>query len=71
MIIRVPYGTGTISAKIPDSLRVHVVDPKTEAVTPRRLPGSEYGFLARRTGGWQEAEALILRAVWQLCEEKK
>ena len=33
MIIRVPFGTGTIAAEIPDSLRVHVVDPKTEAVT--------------------------------------
>ena len=33
MIIRVPYGTGSIEAEIPDSLRVHVVDPKTEAVT--------------------------------------
>ena len=28
------------------------------AVTTRRLPDSEHGFLVRRTGGWQEAEKL-------------
>ncbi len=33
MTIRVPFGVGTIAAEIPDSLRVNVVDPKTEAVT--------------------------------------
>ena len=40
-------------------------------VTTRRLPDSEHGFLVRRTGGWQEAEKLIFRAVRQLCEEKE
>lgn len=33
MIIRIPFGTGSIEAEIPDPLRVNVVDPKTEAVT--------------------------------------
>lgn len=33
MIIRVPFGTGSMEAELPDSLRVSVVDPKTEAVT--------------------------------------
>ena len=33
MIIRVPFGTGAIEAELPDSLRVSVVDPKTETVT--------------------------------------
>ena len=40
-------------------------------VTTRRLPDSEHGFLVRRTGGWQEAEKLIFRAVRQLREEKE
>lgn len=33
MIIRVPFGTGSMEAELPDSMRVSVVDPKTEAVT--------------------------------------
>ena len=33
MIIRVPFGTGSMEAELPDSLRVSVGDPKTEAVT--------------------------------------
>ena len=33
MIIRVPFGTGSMEAELPDSLSVSVVDPKTEAVT--------------------------------------
>lgn len=33
MIISVPFGTGSMEAELPDSMRVSVVDPKTEAVT--------------------------------------
>ena len=38
-------------------------------VTAKRLPGSEHGFLVRRTGGWQEAEKLIFCFLRTLYEE--